>query len=482
MRRRWLAVFLACSFLLGAGGTYAGVKWILPLANVNSGEENVKMDHEFSIADNKKMEKIAEAYELIRGSYVEKVEDSQLIQGAIQGMVGTLKDPHSVYMDAETAASFKSTMDESFDGIGAQISIEDGKLVIIAPIKNSPAEKAGLKAKDQIINIDGKSVQGLNVNEASMKIRGEKGTDVKLDVIRSGLSKPITITVTRDEIPILTVFSDVKENRGEKIGYLEITSFAQGTARDFAIELNKLEKEKIDGLIIDVRGNPGGMLESVKEILDNLVTEKKPYVQIQDREGKKYPYSSGLEKRKPYPIKVLIDEGSASASEILAGALNEVEGYPLIGVKTYGKGTVQQALLMNDGSNIKLTMAKWLTPDGNWIHGKGIAPTIEIKQPAYFHASALQLDETLVKDMNNEKVKIAQELLIGLGYGTGRMDGYFDDQTEKAVRAFQTMEKLPVTGQIDQKTAEGLEDAIMKAVQKESNDLQLQVAIKSFNQ
>ena len=177
---------------------------------------------------------------------------------------------------------------------------------------------------------------------------------------------------------------------------------------------------------------------------------------------------------------MLIDEGSASASEILAGALKEIEGYSLVGIKTFGKGTVQQAIPLEDGSNIKLTMFKWLTPDGNWIHGEGIEPTVEVKQPAFFNAHALNFEEELVQDMNNEEVKVVQEMLMGLGFGPGRTDGYFDERTEKAVRAFQLINKIDVSGRVDEETAAALDEAITNAVQDEKNDIQLRVALKTI--
>ncbi|MBS4208365.1 S41 family peptidase [Bacillus sp. FJAT-50079] len=477
MKKKWLAVISICSLLLGAGGTYAGMTWLVPYWQTTA-KESPQESSGLSIGA--ELDKVAQAYELIRNAYVNEVDEKQLIQGAIQGMIGTLKDPYSVYMDADTAESFEDSLDSSFDGIGAHIAIEEGKLIIVSPIKNAPAEKAGLKAKDQIIKIDGENVEGLDINEASLKIRGEKGSVVKLEVVRRGLAEPITFSVTRDEVPILTVFSDVKQEKGGKIGYIEITSFAKGTARDFKTELQKLEEQQIAGLIIDVRGNPGGMLISVEEILGELVTGKKPIVQIEERNGNKKPYYSGLKKRKPYPISVLIDEGSASASEILASALEEIEGYALIGEKTFGKGTVQQPIPLDDGSNIKLTVFKWLTPDGNWIHGKGIEPTTEVKQPSYFYTQSLPIEETLSKDMNNEKVKIAQEMLKGLGYGPGRTDGYFDEQTERAVKAFQTIEKIDVTGELTVDVAQKLEESVIRAIQDEKNDIQLQVALKTI--
>ncbi len=216
----------------------------------------------------------------------------------------------------------------------------------------------------------------------------------------------------------------------------------------------------------------------MEQILRQLVTDNKPYVQIEQRNGEKLRYFSELKKKKDYEVAILIDKGSASASEILAGALNETEGYALIGEKTFGKGTVQQAVPMGDGSNIKLTLFKWLTPDGNWIHKKGIKPTIEVSQPAMYQTHPLNLEEPLKKDMNNEQVQNAQEILAGLGFSPGRKDGYFSAETETAVKAFQQVKKLKPTGVIDEKTATALVDSIRDELHKEKNDLQLQTAMK----
>lgn len=475
MKKRWLVIISVCSFLLGASGLYASMVWVLPNWQQTQGDQESK-----TVQILPAMEKVAEAYDLIQQAYVEEVDTKKLTQGAIQGMVATLQDPYSVYMDEETAERFNESMDSSFNGIGAQIAIQEGKLVIISPIKNSPAEKAGLKAKDQIIRIDGDPVEGLDLYEASSKIRGKKGTTVTLDITRTGVSKALTYEIARDEVPILTVFSEVKESGGKKFGYVEITSFAEATARDFEAALKELEAEKIAGLVIDVRGNPGGMLLSVQEILAQLVTGDKPYVQIEERSGKKQTYYSELKQQKNYPITVLMDEGSASASEILVAALNEINGTTLIGTKTFGKGTVQQPIPLEAGGNLKLTMAKWLTPDGNWIHGKGVEPTIEVQQPAYFNVHAIEYKEPLKLNMNDENIKFAQEMLKGLGFSPGRMDGYFDEQTEKAVKAFQSVEELSVTGEIDDQTVAKLEGKIASFIKDEKNDIQLQVALKSL--
>ena len=423
-------------------------------------------------------EKVEQAYSLIINQYVEKVDGDQLIEGAIQGMVATLKDPYSVYMDKETAKQFSETLDSSFEGIGTEIGMENGKVIIVSPYKDSPAEKAGLKPKDQIIKVDGESVEGLDLYDTRLKIRGEKGTKVKLEVKRAGISNPISFTIVRSEIPLDTVFSSIKKEAGKSIGYMELTSFSENTAKDFIEQLNKLESEGIEGLVIDVRGNPGGLLSSVQGILGELVTKDQPFMKIAQRNGDTQAFYTDLKEAKQYPIAVLTDGGSASASEILAGALQEAGEYPLIGETTFGKGTVQQAVEMGDGSNIKLTLYKWLTPKGNWIHQKGIQPTLQVQQPAFFNVHPLTVEKTLERDMNAEQIQYAQTMLKGLGFETGREDGYYDDRTELAIKAFQRVEGLEVTGKLDRKTAQQLEMRILEEIKDDKNDVQLLTAIK----
>jgi len=472
LKRRVAIVWIVVAFLLGAGGMFASIRYLLGAGQVS------QLGQSDSATKESDLQKIEQAYDLIDSRYVKDVDDHKLVEGAIQGMLETLKDPYSAYMDKETAAQFQQSLDSSLEGIGAEVNKVDDKLIIVSPIKDSPAEKAGIKPNDQIVAVDGKSVADLTREEAVLKIRGKKGTVVTLDIKRPGTDGTITFKIERDTIPMLTVFSSVKKENGKDIGYLQITSFSEDTAKEFESKLGELEKKDISGLVIDVRGNPGGYLESVQDILKQLVTDKEPILQIEDRNGKKQKYFTDLKERKPYPIAVLIDNGSASASEILAGALKEAEGYPLVGIKSFGKGTVQQAVPMADGSNIKLTMFKWLTPDGNWIHQKGIEPTFEVKQPAYYYATPIQFEKTLSFNDNNEQVKSAQQLLDDLGYETGREDGYFSKETESAVKAFQQTNKLEATGKIDKKTAESLQNKVLEKIRSGENDLQLQAALK----
>ncbi|MEH7439267.1 S41 family peptidase [Neobacillus drentensis] len=479
MNRKWIALLMTVSLLTGAGGTYAGMQLLDQKVDVPVQEKAIPTKPEAdSNVNTEDLEKVQQAYDLILSRYVEKVDQEKLVEGAIQGMLSVLKDPYSVYMDKETAQQFTQTLESSFEGIGAEVGMVDGKIVIVSPFKDSPAEKAGIKPNDQILKVNGKSVEGLDLNKATLKIRGKKGTTVTLEIARKGLKDPLFIDVKRDEIPLETVHASVKKHDGKKVGYIEVTSFSENTAQDFKKELKALENDHIKGLIIDVRGNPGGLLDSVGEILKEFIPKDKPYVQIQQRNGKKERYFSTTPNKKDYPVVVLVNKGSASASEILAGSLQEAAGYQLVGETTFGKGTVQQAVPMGDGSNIKLTLFKWLTPDGNWIHKKGIKPDVVIKQPAIFATHPIQVDKPLEKDMNNEQVKNAQEILAGLGFAPGRKDGYFSAETDMAIKGFQQQNDLPPTGKIDEKTAAKLEEAAVKAMKKEKNDLQLQMAIR----
>ncbi|NGQ95683.1 PDZ domain-containing protein [Brevibacillus sp. SYP-B805] len=424
--------------------------------------------------------KLYEAFEIIKREYIQNVPNDKLVEGAIDGMIKTLDDPYTDYMSPEAAEQFNESLDSTFQGIGAEVTMQNGRVTIVSPFKGSPAEKAGLKPNDQILSVNGESLEGLDLYQAVQKIRGPKGSKAVLKVLRSGVEEPLTIVCIRDEIPIETVYSEVITQDGMKFGKIEITQFSAETAKHFAEQLDKLEKQGIKGLVIDVRGNPGGYLLAVKEIGQLLIPHQGTIVKIVygDNAKGEEEIRSTLDKAKPYPIVMLVDNGSASASEILAGAMRDSGGYKLVGEKTFGKGTVQNTVEMKDKSQIKLTIAKWLTPKGEWIHKKGIEPDYKVDQPAFFKAAPLPQDKVLQRDMAGAEVKNLQVILEGLGLGPGRSDGYFDARTEDAVKRFQAGKKLPVTGKVDQKTAAAIQEAILAEIRNQKNDKQLQKALQ----
>src|SRR6476620_2727665 len=214
MKQKWIALLMTGSLLLGAGGTYAGMQWFDRSSGTPSFEKindkQVNKSTDLAVTDSTNLEKVSQAYDLILSRYVEKVDRDKLTEGAIQGMLSVLKDPYSVYMDKETAKQFTQTLESSFEGIGAEVGMEDGKIIIVSPFKNSPAEKAGLRPNDQILKVDGKSINGLNLNEATLKIRGKRRTKVNLEIAWQSVKEPLTISVKRDEIPLETVHSSLK--------------------------------------------------------------------------------------------------------------------------------------------------------------------------------------------------------------------------------------------------------------------------------
>ena len=439
-------------------------------------EESSADPHDGEVSDD--FQSLDLAMDIIEQNFVDEIDRDELMNGAIEGMVEQLGDPYSEYLDEEMTEQFNQSLESTFEGIGAEVTKRDDHITIIAPLKDSPAEKAGIRPNDRVLEVDGESVQEYTVYEATSLIRGEKGTDVVLTIDRPGVEDPIEITITRDTIPLTTVYSEVMEENGKNVGVLEIRSFGEGTAQEFNDELLRLENEEnIEGLVIDVRGNPGGLLDSVERILANFLEADEPYVQTERRGEPGEAFYTNGQGHKDYPIAVLINEGSASASEILAAALKEVTEYEIIGETTFGKGTVQQAMELEDGL-LKITVMNWLSPHGNQINEVGVEPTIEVKQPEFFYLTLIQTHEPLELDMNNDEIEKAQIMLDGLGYELDRMDGYFDEQTEAAVEQFQQDNDLEVTGVIDELTEETLETSILDVVEDPAHDNQLQRALE----
>ena len=326
------------------------------------------------------------AYRFIETKYVNDTDDVKLIDGAIDGMVKSLNDPHSNYLSPKMYKTLMEQTEGSFAGIGVVMGMDnEQKIHIVGIMENSPGQKAGLQEGDEILAVDGVPVTQMAFDEVAAHVRGQAGTDVVLTIMRDNTNQDITIT--RDNIKLKTVGHKMLDNN---IGYIQIVSFSEDTANEFNEAYNDLKNQGMKALLLDLRNNPGGLLTTCVEIAKKLVP-KGEIVSIVDKQGNKETYSSSLEAPE-YPLVVLINKNSASASEILSGAIQDTKAGTIIGNTSYGKGSVQTILPMFEDDAVKLTIAKYYTPSGRSIDGTGITPDIEIN-----------LDENATSDTQLDK-------------------------------------------------------------------------------
>lgn len=426
----------------------------------------------------KELAKLNKAYELIRNRFLSPADRERLLDGAIQGMVESLNDPYSEYKSKNEAESESDELQGAFTGIGAYLNVIQDTIVVESIFKGSPAERAGLRPKDVILSVNGESLHGLSLSEAVAKIRGPKGTKAKLNVKRDAVADPIDLELVRDRIDMVTVYSEFPD---EGIGYLAIRKFGADTATKVAEEIDVLEKGGLQALIIDLRDNPGGMVQTAELVASQFIPVGEPIVQYGYKDGTSQTIvaKEGTSEPKPYPILVLVNQETASAAEMLAGALKVSAGASLIGERTYGKGLVQIPFdkELEDGSMLKLTVSKWMLPDGTWINETGITPDTEVRQPDYFGATQLPRDTVLQFDQAGQPVANLQVILDGVGFPADRRDGYFSQATKNALEAFQGQENLQVTGVVDAETAQRLEEALFDRLQHKENDAQLTAAL-----
>ncbi len=326
-----------------------------------------------------------EVLSLVKKNYVEDVKTKDMVYGAIKGMLSSL-DPHSGFMPPHAYKEMQVDTKGEFGGIGIQIGVKDRILTVIAPIEDTPAFKVGLKAGDKIVKIDGESTKDMGLHDAVTKMRGQKGTSVVITIIREGWKETKDFTIIRDIIKVKSVKSKVME---DKIGYVKINQFQEKTASDLENALSSLSKEGITALVLDLRNNPGGLLNSAVDVSSRFLPADKVVVSIKGRNGEKTEYRTEEIKTttpaaKPgifntIPMIVLVNEGSASASEIVAGALKDWNRAVVLGTQTFGKGSVQSVIPLSDGSGLRLTTARYYTPNGISIQTTGITPNIVVK-------------------------------------------------------------------------------------------------------
>lgn len=318
-----------------------------------------------------------EVLTLVRNNYVESAESKDLIYGAIRGMLTTL-DPHSSFMPPEVYKEMQIETQGSFGGLGIEITVRDRHLTVVAPIEGTPADRAGIQAGDRIVQIDGEPTKDMTLVDAVRKLRGPKGTQVTVTILRDG-QQPFEVSIVRDIIEVVSVRAS---DLGEGIGYIRVNSFQERTHRDLEGALDELVEKGMRGLILDLRNNPGGLLSQAVQVADHFLDKGKLIVYTEGRaKNQNLRFVDEHDNSQSFPMVVVVNKGSASASEIVAGALQDHQRAVLLGTQTFGKGTVQTVIPLDDGSGLRLTTARYFTPSQRAIEGTGVTPDIVVEPP-----------------------------------------------------------------------------------------------------
>jgi len=321
-----------------------------------------------------------EVWDVLSQDYVDKealeARTAELSQGAVKGLLEALDDPYTSYLDAETYGMEMSSLRGEFEGIGAEVTMEEGQLVVVAPIADAPAEKQGIRAGDKILEIDGESTSGTSLMEAVLRIRGPKGTPVRLLVLHEGESEPVEIEIIRAEIEMTSVSSKMYDD----IGYIKLSHFTHNTHRELRPVLKDMRRQETEAIILDLRTNPGGILQVVVDVAEEFLDGGVVLYEV-DSSGERKEWkveSGGLAAE--MSVVVLVDGHSASGSEVLAGALRDRNRAVIAGSQTFGKGSVTTFRLLEGGSALSITIRRWLTPNGHLIEGEGLTPDFELEQ------------------------------------------------------------------------------------------------------
>jgi carboxyl-terminal processing protease len=321
----------------------------------------------------------SDGFAIVKNDYVEEVDSKELVYGALRGMLASL-DPHSQFMDPDTYNELKVDTAGEFGGLGIEITIKDGLLTVVTPIEGTPAWREGIKARDRIVKIDGELTRDVTLLEAVKKLRGKPGSSVSITVLREGEDKLLEFKIVREIIKIKGI-KDARILEGG-IGYVRLIEFRQNTSEEFRKAMQKLKSQGMDALILDLRNNPGGLLDAAVKIAENFLEKGKLIVSTRGRKGNQNMEFSS-KSRKPdldLPLVILVNHGSASGSEIVAAALQDYKRAIILGTRTFGKGSVQTVIPLSDGSAIRLTTSKYFSPNGNVIHGQGINPDIIVEE------------------------------------------------------------------------------------------------------
>ncbi|HEY32384.1 MAG TPA: S41 family peptidase [Dehalococcoidia bacterium] len=344
---------------------------VIPLGtgcSLISGQSTTESDLDLTLLE--------EVWEIIQEEYVEtdELDTETLIRGAVKGMVDALDDPHSAYMDPDDYERFTSDLSGEFEGIGAHVEERDGQIIVIAPIPGTPADEAGIKPGDVIVGVDGESIVGWSIQDAVSAIRGPRGTPVTLLILREGDSELLEIEIIRAEIEVPSIYFEMLGD----IAHIKIAQFTERTSEELSTALNEVASQEATGIIIDLRNNPGGLLSTVVDVASRFLNEG-IVISVVDNEGNKTDYPvEDADQIIELPVVVLVNEFSASGSEVLAGALQDYDRAVVAGNTTFGKGSVNILYELSDDSGIYITVARWYTPGGHLIEGEGIEPDFEL--------------------------------------------------------------------------------------------------------
>lgn len=432
-----------------------------------------------------------EVMDLLMLDHYKNPSEALLFEGALQGMIDALDDPFTNYFDAEAAAQYQGGFEETYVGIGVRVQYIDDRVVIEGVINGGAALEEGIMVGDIIRTVDGEEVTGQNLYEIVNKILGEEGTFVTVGVERGGVNNLIEFRLERRVISNPTVEASLVEHNGALYGLISVSTFGNETAELFGNAVSLLEQEDIEGMIIDLRNNGGGRLDTVLSMLrEFLVNDGETIFSLEYLTGgnpQRQDLYSYRPSKKPYDIVTLINGGSASASEVFASAMQEHGGYTIIGTKSFGKGTMQtvRPISVTEGDTINITIGKWLTADNNWVHYQGGSDGIEpdILSPLLPVETAWKIfldeGERIMYDTVAERTSNLQVILQAMGY-TVRTDGYYGDDTKLAIEDIQFDNDLDVTGNVDQETIDVI-NTFLRAYQNDlNNDSQLETALAYF--
>lgn len=420
---------------------------------------------------------ITEIYEAIQLNYIEEVDKEVLLEGALKGMVDALGDPNSEYLNSQETFDLDDSLTGSFEGIGVQFMQLDGEVTVISPIADTPADKAGIQPNDVIIAADGVELTGMDTNEVVSLIRGPVDSEIELTIKRG--TATFDVTLVRASIPLITVLSEVDE-ADPTVGLITITQFAGNTAEELVTEVESLRKEGVTHFVFDLRYNPGGLLDQALVLSNMFLEDGDMMMQVDERAvGEVFQYVADDKQFGDFqitePYVVLVNEGSASASEILAAAIQENTDFPILGETSFGKGIVQNITNESSIGELKLTIAKWLTPSGEWINEVGIEPDQVIKAEAIRTAILLDVEDELRVGESSEFIESLSVMLDALDYEV-TVGPSFDQTMEEAVKAFQTDHDLETDGIVTGDTAHALNEAAREYT--EAHDFQYDEAKK----